>query len=262
MIDDMGCYALGKGRALHAHHANHLCQPGMKNTSPTYVSVRPDCWWAEIQIKPLCQLQLPQSRQRAVLLCSGRYPMPVCLIIGVDSENRSRVLLQAVLQNEQTASFEYLLRHVVKLCGRSPQVHESAHFFLPIEAVVTGTCRTYPHAPPPTFWFQCYLRCVNLPQVIITDADAAMLSAVASVIPRALHLFCLWHVKNKVRKQCADSMSGNGDEKEGIVKLLQVFTRAALAPTENVSSVDEFLSQSPNIIVHGTNNVGRSGVNF
>ncbi|CAN0520822.1 unnamed protein product, partial [Scytosiphon promiscuus] len=40
----------------------------------------------------------------------------------------------------------------------------------------------------------------SLPKVIITDADAAMPSAVKTLLPGTLHLHCLWHVMENVRK--------------------------------------------------------------
>lgn len=76
-------------------------------------------------------------------------------------------------------------------------------------------------------------------QVIITDSDTSMISAVASVIPLALHLFCLWYVQNNLKKQCAGAMNGKG--KGAVTTLLRLFTRAVFATTENVSM---FVSRS------------------
>ncbi|CAN0091760.1 unnamed protein product, partial [Scytosiphon promiscuus] len=40
----------------------------------------------------------------------------------------------------------------------------------------------------------------SLPKVILTDADAAMLSAVKTLLAGTRHLHCLWHVMKNVRK--------------------------------------------------------------
>ena len=54
-----------------------------------------------------------------------KYHLKLYLIIGVVLENMSRVLAQAFLSDEQTASFEYVLNHFVKICSGYPQVsHE------------------------------------------------------------------------------------------------------------------------------------------
>ncbi|CAN0385360.1 unnamed protein product, partial [Laminaria digitata] len=42
-------------------------------------------------------------------------------------------------------------------------------------------------------------------QVIITDADAAMKSAVAAHLPNTVHLHCLWHIMN-VKKKCQGAL--------------------------------------------------------
>lgn len=52
-----------------------------------------------------------------------RYQMLVCIFVGVDGENKSQVLCQALMGNEQTESFEWVLRNFLVLCGRPPEVH-------------------------------------------------------------------------------------------------------------------------------------------
>lgn len=44
-------------------------------------------------------------------------------------------------------------------------------------------------------------------KVILTDADVAMTSAVASVWKGTQHLFCLWHVNKNLVKKCAGALS-------------------------------------------------------
>lgn len=52
-----------------------------------------------------------------------RYKLPLVLIVGVDSENKTRILAQAVIPNEQTDSFTKILKQFVDMChGIHPEV--------------------------------------------------------------------------------------------------------------------------------------------
>ncbi|CAN0466652.1 unnamed protein product, partial [Ascophyllum nodosum] len=77
---------------------------------------------------------------------TNRYHLKLCLIIGVDSENKSRVLAQAFLSDEQTASFEYVLNHFVKICGGYPQViitDADTAMTCTVSAILPGTTYLY-----------------------------------------------------------------------------------------------------------------------
>ncbi|CAN0365339.1 unnamed protein product, partial [Ectocarpus sp. 6 AP-2014] len=43
-------------------------------------------------------------------------------------------------------------------------------------------------------------------KVLITDADAAMTNAARTLLPRTVHLHCLWHVMKNVRKHCKGAL--------------------------------------------------------
>ncbi|CAM9680822.1 unnamed protein product [Pylaiella littoralis] len=43
--------------------------------------------------------------------------LPFCAFIAVDKENKSRVICQALLPNEQASSYESALTHLIKVCG-------------------------------------------------------------------------------------------------------------------------------------------------
>lgn len=49
--------------------------------------------------------------------CVVRAKLPFCAFIGVDQENKSRIIAQTLLPNETTQSFEFVIEHLVKLCG-------------------------------------------------------------------------------------------------------------------------------------------------
>ncbi|CAN0462766.1 unnamed protein product, partial [Laminaria digitata] len=43
-------------------------------------------------------------------------------------------------------------------------------------------------------------------KVIITDADAAMTSAVAEHLPNTVQRHCLWHIMKNVKKKCQGAL--------------------------------------------------------
>lgn len=52
-----------------------------------------------------------------------RAKLPLCVFMGVDSENKTRILAQALLMNEQTESYAFAIKHFVKICaGGRPRV--------------------------------------------------------------------------------------------------------------------------------------------
>lgn len=65
--------------------------------------------------------------------------------------------------------------------------------------------------------------------MIITDADAAMTSAIADVLPNAAHLHCSWHIMNNLKKNCTGAMNGKYPE------LVRRYKAAAFATSGNVS---------------------------
>ncbi|CAN0394388.1 unnamed protein product, partial [Ectocarpus sp. 13 AM-2016] len=93
---------------------------------------------------------------------NARYSRPTFHpFVGVDDENRSCILGQGLLRSECAETFEWFLTQYESAAGG---------------------------------W-------ERRPKVILTDADVAMTSAVASVWKGTQHLFCLWHVnKNLVKK--------------------------------------------------------------
>lgn len=53
----------------------------------------------------------------------------------------------------------------------------------------------------------CYLQAAGAPPaVVLTDADPGATAAVASVFPKALHLWCLWHIHQNLRKQLGSKL--------------------------------------------------------
>ncbi|CAN0468273.1 unnamed protein product [Laminaria digitata] len=96
---------------------------------------------------------------------TNKYDFKLMLFIGVGSENKSVVLAQGFFSDEQT-------------------IFTSSAFVL-------RTLRRVAHERPET--------------VIITDADAAMKSAVAAHLPNTVHLHCLWHIIN-VKKKCQGAL--------------------------------------------------------
>ncbi|CAM9950714.1 unnamed protein product, partial [Ectocarpus fasciculatus] len=44
--------------------------------------------------------------------------------------------------------------------------------------------------------------CGGHPKVIITDADAAMTSSVAELMPHTKHLYCSWHISKNLKRKC------------------------------------------------------------
>lgn len=51
-----------------------------------------------------------------------RSKLPLCAFIGVDKENKSRIIAQALLPNEQTDSFKFALKHLIIICRGHPKV--------------------------------------------------------------------------------------------------------------------------------------------
>ncbi|CAN0030352.1 unnamed protein product, partial [Hapterophycus canaliculatus] len=80
----------------------------------------------------------------------------LALIVTVDSENKTRIVGQALLRNESTDSFAFVLQHFKKL------------------------------------------RHGLSPDVVFTDANKAMTSAIADVYPDALHRYCIWHTLQNI----------------------------------------------------------------
>ncbi len=66
-------------------------------------------------------------------------------------------------------------------------------------------------------------------KVILTDADVAMTSAVASVWKGTQHLFCLWHVNKNLVKKCAGALSDHDR-----TRMLRSFRSAAYAVNAEV----------------------------
>eukprot|EP00903_Cladosiphon_okamuranus_P011770 g11064.t1 len=97
----------------------------------------------------------------------GMYECPHLLFVGIDDENRSCILGQGLLRSECAEAFEWFLNHYKSAAGG---------------------------------W-------ERRPKVILTDADVAMTSAVASVWKGTQHLFCLWHVNKNIVKKCAGALS-------------------------------------------------------
>jgi len=66
-------------------------------------------------------------------------------------------------------------------------------------------------------------------KVIITDADAAMTSAVAEHLPNTVHLHCLWHLMKNVKKKCQGALGQSTSHLQGFIYA------CAYAMSENVS---------------------------
>ena len=43
---------------------------------------------------------------------------------------------------------------------------------------------------------------ITMPEVIVTDRDPALVSAVATIFPMAQHLLCLWHIEKNILTNC------------------------------------------------------------
>jgi len=57
---------------------------------------------------------------------------------------------------------------------------------------------------------QCYLEAVGIPpQLLLTDADPGVCAAVASILPLALHLWCLWHLHQNLRKHLMSALDNH-----------------------------------------------------
>ena len=68
----------------------------------------------------------------------------------------------------------------------------------------------------------------NNASIMITDADAAMTSAIKDVLPHTLHLHCLWHIFKNAKKKCQGAL---GAKMNQFQRLLHA---AAFSPSENV----------------------------
>ncbi|CAM9288476.1 unnamed protein product, partial [Laminaria digitata] len=76
--------------------------------------------------------------------------------------------------------------------------------------------------------------CGGHPELIITDADAAMTSAVAEFLPNTVHLHCLWHLMKNARKNCQSALSTKAN------RFFRLLKTAAFATSEKVSDLSEF----------------------
>mmetsp|Transcript_34156 Transcript_34156/g.86048 ORF Transcript_34156/g.86048 Transcript_34156/m.86048 type:complete len:207 (-) Transcript_34156:125-745(-) len=47
------------------------------------------------------------------------------------------------------------------------------------------------------------------PQLLLTDADPGVCAAVASILPLALHLWCLWHLHQNLRKHLMSALDNH-----------------------------------------------------
>ena len=71
-------------------------------------------------------------------------------------------------------------------------------------------------------------------KVLITDADAAMTSAVRTLLPRTVHLHCLWHVMKNVRKHCQGALKDKAN------RFFRLVYAAAFATSQDVSTLAPF----------------------
>lgn len=67
--------------------------------------------------------------------------------------------------------------------------------------------------------------------MIITDSDAAMTNAVATLLPDTVHLHCLWHVMKNVRKHCKGSLGTKANH------FFRLIYAAAFATSDEVSNL-------------------------
>jgi transposase-like protein len=53
---------------------------------------------------------------------------------------------------------------------------------------------------PYEWLFQTFLLAMGgkAPRLIITDEDASMKSAIRTILPDTVHMFCMWHIMEKV----------------------------------------------------------------
>lgn len=63
------------------------------------------------------------------------------------------------------------------------------------------------------------------PQVIITEADAAMTSSAAELLPHTKHLYCSWYMSNTFRRKCGGNTSTDLNRK---------YTAASFATSKKV----------------------------
>jgi hypothetical protein len=59
---------------------------------------------------------------------------------------------------------------------------------------------------------------VNLPLVIATDKDQALMRAIEIVLPNARHLLCTWHISKNVLKHVTKHLE-DGEKRASILKL-------------------------------------------
>ena len=66
-------------------------------------------------------------------------------------------------------------------------------------------------------------------QVLLTDADPAMLAAVESKLCDTKHLLCIWHVFKNVINKCTKALHG-----KALQEMMNRLKSAAFAPSEDV----------------------------
>lgn len=70
------------------------------------------------------------------------------------------------------------------------------------QTVMQAVCLSIRETTTDYEWgYQQYVQAVGIaPNAILTDADPASTAAVATVFPKARHLWCLWHIHQNLRK--------------------------------------------------------------
>eukprot|EP00904_Undaria_pinnatifida_P004254 jgi/Undpi1/1382/HiC_scaffold_11.g04774.m1 len=73
---------------------------------------------------------------------TNRYNMKLCLVVGVDSENKTTIFAQGLLANEQIPSFEFAIDHLIAICGGHPKAFQT--IWEKVSNLVKGTkCESY-----------------------------------------------------------------------------------------------------------------------
>lgn len=71
------------------------------------------CFWMTQQQKEACELYC-DVLEMDVTHSTNRYNLPLCAIVGVDRHNNTVLLAQAILQKEDTNSFQFVLNNLKK----------------------------------------------------------------------------------------------------------------------------------------------------
>lgn len=146
--------------------------------------------------KDICELKLKSNPEILIMDCtykSNKYRLPLLNVVGTTSLNTTFYAAFGFLLQERTEDFVWFLRILRNLYARLD---------------------------------------VEDPKVIVTDRDAALMSAIREVFPKTTNLLCLWHINKSVQAEWKPVFHNSEDPNEEYGKFYEKWGSVVYAKTQ------------------------------